>query len=73
MRNFLYILIFTIIPLYGTSNEIKCSDFGKMTKEYAKCIANKSKLKVDKNLEKVGIKEKISKFKNSKTLMDIFK
>ena len=40
---------------------------------YAKCIADKSKLKVDESLEKVGFKEKMTKFKNSKTLVDLFK
>ena len=44
-----------------------------MVRMYAKCIADKSKLKVDESLEKVGFKEKMTKFKNSKTLVDLFK
>ena len=72
MKNFLYILIFTLISINVLAEEKKCSKFDKLTKDYAKCIADKSKSKVDQSLKKVGLKQKINKFKNSKTLVDLF-
>ena len=65
-------------PLY--SNEIDCSELDKLSTDYAKCLAEKSKEqgkvirdKIDKNLEKSGIKEKYKKFDSKKTLKDLFK
>ena len=62
-----------MISFKAIGEEKKCSELDKLTKEYAKCITDKSKSKVDESLEKVGIKKKLSKFKNSKTLVDLFK
>ena len=56
MKNFLYILIFTLISINVLAEEKKCSKFDKLTKDYAKCIADKSKSKVDQSLKKVGLK-----------------
>ena len=73
MKKITYIIILILIPFKVIGEEKKCSEYDKLSKMYAKCIADKSKLKVDESLEKVGFKEKMTKFKNSKTFMDLFK
>ena len=47
-----------MISFKAIGEEKKCSELDKLTKEYAKCITDKSKSKVDESLEKVGIKKK---------------
>ena len=80
MKKFLLIILFIYFPNLLYSNEIDCSELDKLSTDYAKCLAEKSKEqgkaikeKIDKNLEKSGIKEKYKKFDNKKTLKDLFK
>ena len=64
----------------SNSDELDCNKFEKMSAKYLECNAKKLK---DKTIEKVeigkdkmeksGIKDKLKKFKSSKTLSDIIK
>lgn len=72
------IFFFCFNKLY--SDQLDCGKLDKLSKDYAKCIAEKSKKqgklikdKIDKNFEKSGIKEKYKKFNSKKTLKDLFK
>ena len=60
-------IIFYTSSAYGLEND--CSQFDKLSKMYAKCIASKAK----KGLEDSGLKSKFNKFKKSKTLSDLLK
>ena len=80
MKKILLIIVFLIFSNHLFSEEIDCSKLDKLSADYAKCIAEKSKEqgklikdKIDKNLEKSGIKEKYKKFDSKKTLKDLFK
>tara|TARA_Y100000590_G_C15481820_1_gene924325 strand:- start:564 stop:839 length:276 start_codon:yes stop_codon:yes gene_type:complete len=77
----LFIVLFFFINNNVLAEEINCSKFDKLSKEYIKCVAEITKQKSKKVKEKVtsdenkakisNIKskfsEKIKKFKNSKT------
>tara|TARA_B100001121_G_scaffold175213_1_gene152781 strand:+ start:295 stop:543 length:249 start_codon:yes stop_codon:yes gene_type:complete len=80
MKKFLLIIIFFSFFNHLFSEENDCSKLDKLSTDYAKCIAeipkNQGKLikeKIDRNLEKSGIKEKYKKFDSKKTLKDLFK
>ena len=80
MRKFLLIIIFFSFSNHLFSDEIDCSNLDKLSNNYAKCVAEKSKKKgkllkdkINKNLEKSGIKEKYKEFDSKKTLKDLFK
>jgi len=62
------------------SNEIDCTQFKKLSAKYIECNAAKLKEKTSEKvksgkekLEKSGIKDKIKKIKESKTLSDLIK
>ena len=80
MKKFLLIIIFFSFFNHLLSDEVDCSTLDKLSSDYTKCIAEKSmkkgkliKDKINKNLEKSGIKEKYKKFDSKKTLKDLFK
>ena len=80
MKKILLIIVFLTFSNHLLSEEIDCSKLDKLSLDYAQCIAGKSKKqgklikdKIDKNLEKSGIKEKYKKFDSKKTLKDLFK
>ncbi len=76
--SFSIISIFFFMPV--CSNEVDCTQFKKFSTQYIECNANKLKEKTNKKVElgkkkfeKSGIKAKLKKFKNSKTLSDFIK
>ena len=80
MKKFLFVIIFFSFFNHLFSEENDCSKLDKLSTDYAKCIAgiskNQGKLikdKINRNLEKSGIKEKYKKFDSKKTLKDLFK
>ena len=80
MKKILLIIAFLTFSNHLFSEETDCSKLDKLSADYAKCVAKKSKEKgklikdkIDKNLEKSGIKEKYKKFDSKKTLKDLFK
>ena len=80
MKKFLLIIIFFSFFNHLFSDEVDCSALDKLSTDYAKCVAEKSKKKgklikdkINENLEKSGIKEKYKKFDSKKTLKDLFK
>ena len=73
IKLFVYLLILTITNV-NLSVADDCNKFDKLTKEYAKCTAELIKEKTSekyeegkKKLNKLNLKEKLIKFKNSKT------
>tara|TARA_B100000941_G_C28014963_1_gene307136 strand:- start:155 stop:403 length:249 start_codon:yes stop_codon:yes gene_type:complete len=80
MKIILIVIVILSFFNHTYSNELNCNKLDKLSKDYAKCIADKSKKqgkmikdKIDKELEKTGIKEKYKKFDSKKTLKDLFK
>ena len=80
MKILLIVMVILSFFNHACSNELNCNKLDKLSKDYAKCIADKSKKqgkmikdKIDKELEKTGIKEKYKKFDSKKTLKDLFK
>ncbi len=80
----LRLISFSIISLLFflpvNSNEVDCAQFKKLSTQYIECNANKLKEKTNEKVElgkekfeKSGIKAKLKKFKNSKTLSDFIK
>ena len=70
---FVYLIIFTITNV-NLSVADDCNKFDKLSKEYAKCTAEFIKEKTSekynegkKKLNKLNLKEKLIKFKNSKS------
>jgi len=70
---FAYLTIITIVNV-NLSLADDCNKFDKLSKEYAKCTAELIKEKTSekykegkKKLNKLNLKEKIIKFKNSKS------
>ena len=66
------------VPVY--SEEIDCTQFKKFSAKYIECntkkLKNKTNEKMKLSKEKIknsGIKDKIKKFKDSKTLSDLVK
>ncbi len=80
-HKFIQILIISLMiysPSY--SNETDCSQFKKLSAKYIECNTNKLKEKANEKMksgkekiEKSGIKDKVKKFKDSKTLSDLVK
>ena len=73
IKLFVYLLIF-IITNVNLSLADDCNKFDKLSKEYAKCKAELIKEKTSekykegkKKLNKLNLKEKLIKFKNSKS------
>ena len=73
-------IIAFIIFLPAYSSEINCTQFKKFSAKYIECNAEKLKEKTNKKVksgkekfENSGIKDKIKKFKGSKTLSDLIK
>ena len=83
----LIILFFYIFNSFALAEKVDCSKFNKLSKDYAKCVANKAKNKsievkenitTDENKKKLSIlksnlKKKLKKFRESKTGEDFFK
>jgi hypothetical protein len=70
---FIYLIILTIINI-NLSKADDCNKFDKLSKEYAKCTAELIKEKTSekykegkKKFNKLNLKEKLIKFKNSKS------
>tara|TARA_B100001173_G_C15761820_1_gene451289 strand:- start:404 stop:652 length:249 start_codon:yes stop_codon:yes gene_type:complete len=70
---FVYLIIFTITNV-NLSLADDCNKFDKLSKEYVKCTAEFIKEKTSekynegkKKLNKLNLKEKLIKFKNSKS------
>ena len=84
INNLFKVTIVFLISFFATSSsnsdELDCNKFEKMSAKYLECNAKKLK---DKTIEKVeigkdkmeksGIKDKLKKFKGSKTLSDLIK
>jgi len=73
IKLFVYLLILTITNV-DLSIADDCNKFDKLSKEYAKCTAELIKDKTSekykegkKKLNKLNLKEKLIKFKNSKS------
>ena len=73
LRLFAYFIILTITNV-NLSVADDCNKFDKLSKEYAKCTAELIKEKTSekynegkKKLNKLNLKEKLIKFKNSKS------
>ena len=73
IKLFAYLLILTITNV-NLSIADDCNKFDKLSKEYAKCTAELIKEKTSekykegkKKLNKLNLKEKLIKFKNSKS------
>ena len=73
IKLFVYLLILTITNV-NLSVADDCNKFDKLSKEYAKCTAELIKEKTSekykegkKKLNKLNLKEKLIKFKNSKS------
>ena len=73
IKLFVYLLILTITNV-NLSIADDCNKFDKLSKEYAKCTAELIKDKTTekykegkKKLNKLNLKEKLIKFKNSKS------
>ena len=73
IKLFTYLIILTITSV-NSSTADDCNKFDKLSKEYAKCTAELIKEKTSekyeegkKKLNKLNLKEKLIKFKNSKS------
>ncbi len=73
IKLFAYLIILTITSI-NSSTADDCNKFDKLSKEYAKCTAELIKEKTSekynegkKKLNKLNLKEKLIKFKNSKS------
>ena len=73
IKLFAYLIILTIASV-NSSIADGCNKFDKLSKEYAKCTAELIKEKTSekynegkKKLNKLNLKEKLIKFKNSKS------
>ena len=80
IRIFLIFVISFLISFNTFAEKNDCLKFNKLSTEFIKCNAiklkEKTKNKVEKSKEKFdksGIKDKLKKFKNSKTLKDLTK
>ena len=80
----LKIILFSILPLNFivsvNSSEVDCNQFKKFSAKYVECNANKLKKKATEKIdvgkdkfEKSNFKDKLKKFKSSKTLSDVIK
>ena len=73
LKFFIYLIILTIINI-NLSTADDCKKYDKLSKEYAKCTAELIKDKTSekfndgkKKFNKLNLKEKLIKFKNSKS------
>ena len=73
IKLFAYLIILTITSV-NSSTADDCNKFDKLSKEYAKCTAELIKEKTSEKynegkikLNKLNLKEKLIKFKNSKS------
>ena len=69
MKKFLTTIIIFLFSTVSTSAELQdCSQIKKLSKEYLKCTKDNLKYKSDE----IGITKKLKKFKESKTLKELF-
>ena len=84
INNLFKVTIVFLISFFATSSsnsdELDCNKFEKMSAKYLECNAKKlkdktvEKVEIGKDkMEKSGIKDKLKKFKGSKTLSDLIK
>ena len=78
-------ILFIIISLFSftllaNSNEVGCDQFDKLSAKFLECKANELKKKASQKVEiskekfeNSSIKDKLKKFKSSKTLSDLIK
>ena len=74
IHKLLFIFLITFLlnkPVLSLEND--CDQFKKLSAKYIECNAKKLKEKSTKKFEKSGIKNKLKKFKDSKTLTDLVK
>ena len=74
IHKLLYIFLITFLlnkPVLSLEND--CNQFKKLSAKYIECKANELKETSTKKIEDSGIKDKIKKFKDSKTLTDLVK
>ena len=76
----LSLIILLIITSSVSSNEVNCNQFDKLSAKFLECKANelkeKTNQKVESSKEKFEnstVKDKLKKFKSSKTLTDLIK
>ena len=79
MKKILLIIITFFFTQHSSATGVDCSKLDKLSKDYRKCIAEKTKdkgklikEKINSNLERTGLKEKYKKFDSKKTLKDLF-
>ena len=76
---FIFLILMSInFSVFAIEND--CTQFTKFSAKYIECNANKLKTKTTEKVqigkekfEKSGIKDKLKKFKESKTLSDLIK
>ena len=76
---FIIITLFSLTTL-ANSNEVGCDQFDKLSAKFLECKANELKEKTSQKVvsskekfENSSIKDKLKKFKSSKTLTDLIK
>jgi len=65
----LFIFIFILFCGFANAEEIKCSKYSKLSKDYYNCKSNNLK----KKSTNFTIKPDIGNFKDKKTIADLFK
>jgi len=69
---FIFLITFFLSkPVFSLEND--CDQFKKLSAKYIECKANELKETSTKKIKDTGIKDKIKKFKDSKTLTDLVK
>ena len=78
LKIFLSSIILSTITSSVSSNEVNCDQFDKLSAKFLECKANELKEKTSqkvnnrkKKFENSSIKDKLQKFKSSKTLTDL--
>ena len=80
LKIFLSSIILSTITSSVSSNEVNCDQFDKLSAKFLECKANELKEKTSQKVvsskekfENSSIKDKLKKFKSSKTLTDLIK
>ena len=80
LKIFLSSIILSTITSSVSSNEVNCDQFDKLSAKFLECKANQLKEKTSQKVENTkekfensSIKDKLKKFKSSKTLTDLIK
>ena len=78
LKILLHSIILLIITSSVSSNEVNCNQFDKLSAKFLECKANELKEKTSQKVknskekfESSSIKDKLKKFKSSKTLTDL--